>query len=156
TETHCSPGLVEMSSSAVLRQSRRSTNALSSRQLEETMRCISLDFLFGREAAVYSSLTFQYSTMQALHRDAPYFHTFPEGQFVGVWTVLLEDIHPDSGPLSYVQGSHRFRIDQRALYRDALSHTRDPAGAPSRSRENIAADHRASEIGPRAYAVLEA
>src|SRR5262249_39522718 len=59
----------------------------------------------------------------------------PEGQFVGVWTVLLEDIHPDSGPLSYVQGSHRFRIDQRALYRDALSHTRDPAGAPSRSRE---------------------
>jgi hypothetical protein len=43
----------------------------------EVMRI--LDFLFDMEAAE----TFQYSTMQALHRDSPYFHTFPESLFLG-------------------------------------------------------------------------
>jgi ectoine hydroxylase-related dioxygenase (phytanoyl-CoA dioxygenase family) len=84
---------------------------------EEIMRI--LDFVFGRTAAVHTSLTFQYSTEQALHRDAPYFHTFPENQFVGVWTAM-QDIHPDSGPLSYVPGSHRFKIDQWQIYNNAL------------------------------------
>ena len=60
-----------------------------------------LDFIFAKRAAVYTSLTFEYSTEQPLHRDVPYFYTFPEGQFVGAWSPL-EDIHPDAGPLSYV------------------------------------------------------
>lgn len=115
-----------------------------------------LDFIFGREAAVHTSLTFQYSTMQALHRDAPYFHTFPENQFVGVWTAF-EDIHPDSGPLSYVPGSHRFRIDQRALYQDALAGT----GSAERAHAEALAEYqrlvteKASELGPRQLAVLK-
>jgi ectoine hydroxylase-related dioxygenase (phytanoyl-CoA dioxygenase family) len=116
-----------------------------------------LDFVFGREAAVYTSLTFQYSTMQALHRDAPYFHTFPAGQFIGVWTAL-EDIHPDAGPLSYVAGSHRFAINQRALYSDALSRT----GDPKRAHHEALAEYQrliieeAEKTGPRTYAVLAA
>jgi hypothetical protein len=84
-----------------------------------------LDFVFGSEAAVHTSLTFQYSTMQRLHRDSPYFHTFPKNLFVGVWTAL-QDIDPDSGPLSYVPGSHRKSIDQHAYYNEALARTGDP------------------------------
>lgn len=90
-----------------------------------------LDFLFGREAAVHTSLTFQYSTMQKLHRDSPYFHTFPEGQFFGVWTAL-QDIDPRSGPLSYVPGSHRFQIDQWALYNNALDRLNGDSAAAER------------------------
>jgi hypothetical protein len=120
----------------------------------EVMRI--LDFIFDREAAVHTSLTFQYSTMQALHRDAPYFHTFPENLFLGVWTAF-EDIHPDSGPLSYVPGSHRFKIDQRALYQEALARS----GAPERAHREALSEYqrlvgeKANEIGAREYAVLK-
>jgi len=72
------------------------------------MRC--LDFVFGREAAVYTSLTFKYGTQQPAHRDTPHFATWPANLFVGVWTAL-EDISPDAGPLFYHPGSHRFPVD---------------------------------------------
>ncbi|CAN5375314.1 hypothetical protein BH10PSE1_BH10PSE1_11080 [soil metagenome] len=116
-----------------------------------------LDFLFGREASVHTSLTFQYSTMQQLHRDAPYFHTFPESQFVGVWTAL-QDVDPDSGPLSYVPGSHRFSIDQHAYYRDALAQYGDreiAAGAAlGRYQEEVRV--RGETMAPRSYGLLRA
>lgn len=87
-----------------------------------------LDFIFGAEAAVHTSLTFQYSTMQELHRDSPYFHTFPKNLFVGVWTAL-QNIDPKSGPLSYVPGSHRREIDQHSYYNEALARTGSPVTA---------------------------
>ena len=121
---------------------------------EEVMRI--LDFVFGHRAAVYTSLTFQYSTMQALHRDAPYFHTFPPSMFAGVWSAF-EDIHPDSGPLSYVPASHRFEIDQVRLYRDALDRTGDPAQAHRDAlheyQRQITA--KGGAMGAREYAVLK-
>ncbi|NBW10307.1 MAG: hypothetical protein EBR82_19985 [Caulobacteraceae bacterium] len=131
-----------------------SPSAMKLAKNAEVMRI--LDFIFGREAAVHTSLTFQYSTMQALHRDAPYFHTFPENQFVGVWTAL-QDIDPDSGPLSYIRGSHRFTIDQHAYYREALEQLGDPelarGAALARYQNEI------TEIGeamaPRTYGLLK-
>lgn len=75
-----------------------------------------LDFLFGYKAAVYTSLYFEYGTGQPIHRDSPFFHTFPINYFVGVWTAL-EDIHPDSGPLTYVPGGHRWEIDHQAIFK---------------------------------------
>lgn len=74
-----------------------------------------LDFLFGEEAAVYSSLYFEYGTQQPIHRDSPFFETFPRNYFVGVW-VALEDISPDAGPLMYHPGAHRFHCDPHAIY----------------------------------------
>jgi ectoine hydroxylase-related dioxygenase (phytanoyl-CoA dioxygenase family) len=114
-----------------------------------------LDFIFGREATVHTSLTFQYSTMQWLHRDAPYFHTFPAGQFVGVWTAL-QDIDPKSGPLSYVPGSHRKIFDQHAYYNEALSRTGDPAQARAEalSRYQNEVNVFGETLAPRTYAVL--
>ena len=74
-----------------------------------------LDFLFGAEACVYTSLTFKYSTQQPVHRDIPHFATWPRNYFVGVWTAL-EDIDPESGPLFYYEGGHRFEVDEAEIW----------------------------------------
>jgi phytanoyl-CoA hydroxylase len=73
-----------------------------------------LDFFFGRRTAVCSSLVFEKGSQQNVHRDAPFFHTRPEGHFFGVWTAL-EDVVPDAGPLTYYVGGHKLKIDQCAL-----------------------------------------
>ncbi len=77
-----------------------------------------LDFLFGMEACVYTSLTFKYGTQQPVHRDTPHFATWPRGHFLGVWTAL-EDIDPDAGPIFYHRGAHRFGVDERACWDEA-------------------------------------
>lgn len=78
-----------------------------------------LDFLFGSEASVYTSLTFKYGTGQPVHRDTPHFATWPNGYFFGVWTAL-EDISPDAGPLFYHEGAHHFSIDVARIWRETL------------------------------------
>jgi len=74
-----------------------------------------LDFLFARPASLYTSLLFEYGSQQPIHRDSPFFHTFPINYFFGVW-FALEDIDPDSGPLMYVPGGHRFHVDHRGIF----------------------------------------
>ena len=85
---------------------------------ERTMEV--LDYLFGRETCVYTSLTFKYGTQQPIHRDTPHFATWPESQFFGVWTAL-EDVHVDAGPLQYIPGGHRYRIDQADILRRVIA-----------------------------------
>jgi phytanoyl-CoA hydroxylase len=77
-----------------------------------------LDYAFGSEAGIYTSLTFKYGTQQPVHRDTPHFATWPDGYFMGVWTAL-EDITPESGPLFYYEGAHRFEIDAAEIWREA-------------------------------------
>ena len=79
-----------------------------------------LDFLFGMKACIYTSLYFEYGTQQPIHRDSPFFETFPRNYFLGVW-VALENIDPDSGPLMYVPGGHRFECDPHEIYQRVLS-----------------------------------
>ena len=74
-----------------------------------------LDYIFGAEASVYTSLTFKYGTQQPVHRDTPHFATWPDGYFCGVWTAL-EDIDPDSGPLFYYEGAHRFSVNVEEIW----------------------------------------
>lgn len=52
------------------------------------------------------SLYFLYGSTQSLHRDPWYVVTTPIASMLAVW-IALEDISPQSGPLSYVPGSHR-------------------------------------------------
>ncbi|MEM7016725.1 MAG: phytanoyl-CoA dioxygenase family protein [Pseudomonadota bacterium] len=52
------------------------------------------------------SLYFEYGSTQPLHRDPWYVVTKPASNLVAAW-IALEDVHPDSGPLTYVPGSHR-------------------------------------------------
>jgi len=83
-----------------------------------------LDFIFGYKAAIYTSLTFEYSSEQPIHRDSPFFHTFPSNYFVGVW-VALEDVTEDSGPLFYIPGGHRKNIDQHEIYDRVCSNNKN-------------------------------
>lgn len=62
--------------------------------------------VYGREPFAFQTLNFPVGTQQHLHSDAIHFHSEPAGFMCGVW-IPLEDIHPDSGPLIYVPGSHR-------------------------------------------------
>jgi ectoine hydroxylase-related dioxygenase (phytanoyl-CoA dioxygenase family) len=76
-----------------------------------------LDFAFGAEAAVYTSLTFKFGTQQPVHRDTPHFATWPDGYFFGVWTAL-EDIAPEAGPLFYYEAAHHYEVDPAAIWRN--------------------------------------
>lgn len=60
-----------------------------------------------------NSILFEYGSAQQLHRDPQYVQVPRPGQLVAAW-IALEDIHPDSGPLQYVPGSHRPGSDELA------------------------------------------
>ena len=62
--------------------------------------------VYGREPFAFQTLNFPVGTQQHLHSDAIHFQSEPAGFMCGVW-IPLEEIHPDSGPLLYVPGSHR-------------------------------------------------
>lgn len=65
-----------------------------------------LAFLYDAQPRPFSTINFIRSTNQPLHSDYVHFGTFPELRLAGTW-IALEDINPDSGPLSIVPKSHR-------------------------------------------------
>jgi hypothetical protein len=65
--------------------------------------------LYGRPAFPFQTLNFPVGTQQAPHTDAVHFSSVPERFMCGVW-LAMEDVGPDSGPLCYVPGSHRWPI----------------------------------------------
>lgn len=79
-----------------------------------------LQWAFEEDPLFFGSLTFDIGTEQEAHIDAAFFYTEPETKMAGVWTAF-EDIHEDSGPLFYVDGSHEWA---RLKAADALA--RDP------------------------------
>ncbi len=68
-----------------------------------------LRILFGREPFPFQTLNFFKGSSQAIHSDIVHFNSVPSGFMCGVW-VALEDIDPNSGPLSYYPQSHRLPI----------------------------------------------
>lgn len=73
-----------------------------------------LDEFFGDRAYIATSLYFEQSSEQAIHRDTPFFHTRPRMIFAGVW-FALEDVHPDAGPLRYFPGGHRIQVTPKTV-----------------------------------------
>jgi phytanoyl-CoA hydroxylase len=73
-----------------------------------------LDAFFEDRAYVATSLYFEQSSEQAIHRDTPFFHTKPKMIFAGVW-FALEDVTPDAGPLRYFPGGHRIAVTPRVV-----------------------------------------
>lgn len=69
-----------------------------------------LDKYFEEETFVATSLYFEQSSTQTVHRDVPFFNTKPRNIFVGVW-LALEDVDPKSGPLTYYPKSHLLDIE---------------------------------------------
>ena len=73
-----------------------------------------LSKLYGRRAFPFQTLNFPVGTQQHLHCDTVHFSSLPERFMCGVW-VALEDIHPNSGTLEYVAGSHRWAIPSNMM-----------------------------------------
>ena len=57
----------------------------------------------------FSTINFLKGTEQPLHSDEFHFGSIPHRYLTGVW-VALEDIDPDSGPISIAVGSHKMPI----------------------------------------------
>jgi len=88
--------------------------------------------LYGRRAFPFQTLNFPVGTQQALHTDSVHFSSIPERFMCGVW-VAMEDVGPNSGPLTYVPGSHRWPIMSNAMigrrgWQSELNSAQDPYG----------------------------
>lgn len=91
-----------------------------------------LEKLYGRRAFPFQTLNFPVGTQQAAHSDSVHFSSQPERFMCGVW-LAMEDIHPDSGPLFYYPGSHRWPIVSNSMigrrgHGSQLSSAQDPYG----------------------------
>ena len=73
-----------------------------------------LSKLYGRRAFPFQTLNFPVGTQQEAHSDSVHFSSMPERFMCGVW-LAMEDIGPDSGPLFYYPGSHRWPIVTNGL-----------------------------------------
>jgi len=77
-----------------------------------------VELIWGQPAVATQSLTFEYGSQQALHRDPVHVHVSPPSHLVAAW-IALEDIGPRCGALTYIPGSHRLPYwrDKRGDYR---------------------------------------
>jgi len=82
--------------------------------------------ILGEPAVATQSLYFEYGSQQALHRDPVFVQTKPPSALVAAW-IALEDIHPESGPLVYVPGSHRLPYYQLSPGEHRFDHRRHGA-----------------------------
>jgi phytanoyl-CoA hydroxylase len=86
--------------------------------ISKTDFCQVLTKLLGGAPLLFNGLNMEYGTEQRLHFDTFYMPPPKEGAMVASW-IALEDIHPDSGPLRYVPGSHLippYRFSHGAIY----------------------------------------
>ena len=65
-----------------------------------------VQLVLGQTCVASQSLCFLYGSNQSLHRDPWFVVTTPIANMMAAW-IALEDIDPDSGPLTFVPGSHR-------------------------------------------------
>lgn len=79
--------------------------AVRSLYLHQRLHSIAARILGEPVVAIYSHV-FEYGSAQQLHRDPVFVPTEVPGHLLAVW-IALEDVHPDSGPLRYIPGSHR-------------------------------------------------
>ena len=62
--------------------------------------------IFGQPPVATQTIFFEYGSTQSLHRDPWYVNHTPRTHLLAAW-IALEDISPDSGPLTLSPGSHR-------------------------------------------------
>ena len=89
-----------------------------------------LSKLYGRKAFPFQTLNFPVGTQQDGHSDSVHFSSLPERFMCGVW-LAMEDVGPDTGPLFYYPGSHKWPIMTNSLigrrgYGSDLASAQDP------------------------------
>ena len=72
---------------------------------DETILAI-MNHLFKRKPLHFQTMAFLAGSEQKAHSDFVHMTTVPLGFLMGAW-IALEDIHLDSGPLTYYPGSHK-------------------------------------------------
>lgn len=65
-----------------------------------------LEFILGKKVIPFQTINFVTGSEQSAHSDSIHMTTYPLGYLIAIW-VALEDVHEDSGPLSYYPGSHK-------------------------------------------------
>jgi len=68
-----------------------------------------LQTLMGAQPILWQSINFKWGTAQGLHQDTLYLPPPNERDMLAIW-IALEDIHPQSGPLRYLSGSHQIPL----------------------------------------------
>jgi phytanoyl-CoA hydroxylase len=71
--------------------------------------CAILGELLREPAVLCNSLNFEKGSSQPKHIDSLYMTPRTPHALVAAW-IAFEDVHPDSGPLSYYPGSHRIPL----------------------------------------------
>ncbi len=83
-----------------------------------------LEAVFGDKVIGMQSLIFKYGSQQATHQDFAYVVSEIPSHLAAAW-IALEDVHPDSGPLSYYPGSHtipKFNFGNGIFFNGQSSH----------------------------------
>ena len=81
-----------------------------------------LEEIIGEPAGVHLNLTGWVSTERNWHQDTYLNPPSVGDHYAAVW-MALDDVHPDSGPFQYVEGSHRWPV----ITRDAIFAHIDPS-----------------------------
>lgn len=95
---------------------------------EKTIRdiCLSqdlypkLDHILGEPVGLNLNLTGWISTERDWHQDT-YLNPPQVGDYYVACWIALEDIHPDSGPFEYVEGSHTWPVITRDMVMEKLT-----------------------------------
>lgn len=74
----------------------------ASPRLTELLRAV-----FDETPMLFQSLSFDMGSEQGLHQDTAYVVVDERPMELLACWIALEDVHPDSGPLVYLRGSHR-------------------------------------------------
>lgn len=104
--------------------------------------------ILGQRAVAIQSIAFEFGSTQALHRDPVYVVTPEAGHLLACW-IALEDIHEDSGPLTYIPGSHTMPPYEYAPGVFLLDP--DQPDQIQREQEWLAHESRARGLAPKAF-----
>lgn len=69
-------------------------------------------FMGDHEPGLHLCLTGFQSTERAFHSDSYLNPEYVRDRYIAAW-IVLDDVHPDSGPFEYAPGSHRLPILER-------------------------------------------
>ena len=97
-----------------------------------------LQHVFRDQLVVLQSLMFFTGSEQPIHQDFAFVPAKIPSQLAATW-VALEDIHPDSGPLAYIPGSH---VIDRFDWGDGMFRTEQSSRDPVGFAEHIHAEAR--------------
>lgn len=105
------------------------------------------EIVFGQPAVATQTIYFEYGSTQSLHRDPWFVNHDPRTHLLAAW-IALEDIHPDSGPLTLVPGSNRLPF-YRFSTDDVVFHDRRVSPVEHQAaRDHMAAQMSTLETAP--------